>query len=143
MKAQALTQALVTGFGVVILILLIVILNNNAVHYKEFVAKSQLENVCIIVKSAITNIQPVSDYHSITPTVLGSVNIDLPEKIGNTNYRLLFIGNNITIELLDEPKLKYSCSTGFDLVFVGSSNGGKTSLSFIRSDYDYVEMKKI
>lgn len=142
-KGQALTQALVTGFGVVILILLIVIINKNSIEYKHFVASSQLESTCLLIRSAIGEIQPLSGYSSVTETMLGSVVIDLPEKIGNSPYRTGFIDKNITIETLDEPKIYYSCSSGFNLKLLGASNGGPTELLFLRSSNgDRVEMRK-
>lgn len=133
MKAQALTQALVTGFGVMIIIILIIVLNNNSLKYREFTSESDTESVCILVKKGIAEIQPLSNYRSATDTISGSVLIDFPEKIGNSEYRISFSGKNITIETMKEPKKEYSCNLGFDLAVEGSTNGGKTTMVFVAS----------
>ncbi len=141
-KGQALTQALVTGFGVIILILLIVIINSNSVSYKQFVSASQLESTCLMIRAAVEDIQSVSDYRSATQTILGSVALNLPEKIGSSVYRAGFRENNITIETLEEPIMKYSCSSGFNVTMIGASNGGLTEILFVRAETDRMEMRK-
>ena len=144
MKGQALTHALVTGFGVVIIIILIVVLTNSASQYKTYVAESELGNVCLLVASAVEDIQPLSSYRSATPTLLAVVRLELPDRIGSVPYRVSFIDGNVTVETQDNPKRRASCAAGFGQELRGSSNGGLTEVRLVRTSVgDMVEMVKL
>lgn len=125
---QTLTYVIVIGFGVFLLVVVITVISSVNTDYQEFIAKREIEELCLSINSAVDKIYSESNYAE--NAVLGEVVVDLPKKIADVSYRVFFSGRNITVEMLDGPKLAHQCATLFNLTYAGETNGGRTRIIF-------------
>lgn len=143
-KGQILTHSIVVGFGVVLIIAVVIIMDALKTDYKEFVAQKEIEEVCLVVKTAIDKVYPNNFYVSETPTEVGRTEVKLPQKIAGVNYRISMNSENILIQTLDEPKLKLSCQTDINATYAGGTNGGETEFIVMRTKQgDFIQMRKL
>ncbi len=140
-----LSHTMMVAFSVVLIVLIVTTLNSVKIDYQEFVGKEEIIQVCVSIKSAIEKIYVPTGYTSLTNETMGSIVIDLPERIADVNYRMKFVNKTLMIETLAEPTLNQSCTIGFNASFEGSSRGGRTRLSWIRytNITDVIQMAKV
>lgn len=128
-----LSHSITVAFSVILIIVVVGSLSTLKQDYQEFIGRTEISQVCGIVKSSVEKIYFQDGYASPNNFTKGKAYLELPEKIADLNYRMRFIGNNLSIETLG-LSLNDTCKMGFNATYKGSSNGGRTLINYTRYD---------
>ena len=146
-KAQSplVSHAMLTIFGVVLILSVVVTMSHIKNDYQEFVGDAEAKEVCSLLKSGIQEIYNPSDYQIQTNTNLGEIILNLPERIGDSNYRCRFVNSTAVIETFGSLNINRSCEIGFNALYNGTSSGGRTKVIWERSpgNLDSFQMVKL
>jgi hypothetical protein len=126
-QASLISHTFSVSFTIIIILLIVISFNNIRNDYKAFSMKNQINGVCDIIKGAVEKIYWPFDYES--DGTFGRIFVDLPERIGDTNYRARFLGSSLLIE----SGINSTCSIGFNITYAGSTTGGRTEIEWTRA----------
>jgi hypothetical protein len=124
-QAPLISHTFAIAFTIAIVMLIVISSNNIRNDYEAFAMQGQINILCITVKSAIEKIYWPFDREA--DGVFGRITIDLPEKIGENNYRARFYNNSLLIE----SDINSTCYIGFNAS--GSTSGGRTEITWTRT----------
>ena len=134
-KAQSsiVAHTLFMAFSLILIIFIMSTMKNIKEDYQDFVGGVEIKEVCQRISAAIERIYDEPDYYSQTNETMCTVDLALPETIADTNYFVDFNGSDIYVRTMENPLLNYTCPTGYNLTFLGSTTGGMTRIT--RTDY--------
>ena len=136
------THAILLGFVIFLIFIIVNTFLTLREEFQDFTAKSELEQVCFILRSGIEKLVPDTDYRPQTNTT-SKIDINLPEKMAGTSYVANFENRSINIFTLS-PRFNSTCRIGFNVTYVGFTSGGLTEILFIRNlTNDIIEMKSV
>lgn len=144
-QAPLLSHTITIAFSIVLIIMVVTTLNIVKADYQNFIGREEILQTCLAVKSAIEQIYWPSEYQPNNNITMGSIEIDLPKRIADVNYRMRFQNNTLEIEAIHTLDLNQTCKIGFNASFIGSSNGGKTRITWTRytNNTNVIEMSKV
>ena len=144
-QAPLLSHTITIAFSVILIIAIVTTLNIIKADYQNFVGKEEILQVCLTVKSAVEQIYWPTTYQLNDNITLGSVSVDLPDRIADLNYRMRFQNNSLQIETIQLLEINQTCKIGFNASFSGSSNGGKTKFIWTRytNGTDIITMSRV
>ncbi|MBI2579543.1 MAG: hypothetical protein HYW27_01440 [Candidatus Aenigmarchaeota archaeon] len=112
--------------------------NNIRDEYQDFIVESEIDHLCLLVKGAVAKVYVTGNIPGRYNDTLGSINIGMPEKIGDTKYRASFNGSSVMIETFFNPRRNVTCMIGLPGAYRGFSAGGQTKITL----YQYVNGTK-
>ena len=124
-QAPLISHTFAISFTIAIIMLIVIASNNIKNDYEAFALQGQINILCSTVKNAIEKIYWPFDREA--GGVFGKITIDLPEKIGDKNYRARFYNNSLLIE----SGINSTCYIGFNAS--GSTSGGRTEITWTRA----------
>ena len=137
-QAPMISHTFAISFTIIIIMFIVMSFNNIRDDYKAFALENQISGICDTIKGAIEKIYWPFDYES--NGTFGSVIIDLPERIGDTNYRVKFFDSSLLIE----SEINSTCNIGFNITYAGSTTGGRTEIEWTRSGgVDKITMRRL
>ena len=143
MKGQSfvLTHAMFVGFSIFFVLVIVMMFSSLKDDYQDFIAKNEMNQVCLSIKSSVEKIYLLSSYSIATNTTVGKIRIVLPDRIADMTYRINFSGNSAFIQT---TKLNESCVIGFSGL-TGYTSGGATDVVFAiySNSTKIIEMIKI
>ncbi|MBI5332455.1 MAG: hypothetical protein HZB65_02695 [Candidatus Aenigmarchaeota archaeon] len=120
------TYAIGAGLSVLVIAALILSLNSISGQWSDFLAEYEPRHVCASLQNAVNILHNPSNSSS---ALLARMEIQLPEKIGGSDYAIEFKENDIFIR----SKTEYTCTvSGVELN--GESRVNKIVLEFIAPD---------
>lgn len=124
-QSEFLSHSISVLISIFMIFILVTTMNTIKNDYNDFSAKSQINQICNTVKSSIEKIYwPDGQANN---TLLGSINLNLPERIATNNYKIMFSNSIINVTTYD-GKIKANCTAGFDIIYNGTSSGGRTQI---------------
>ena len=143
-QSPLVSHSIIVGFSLVLLIIIVISLGSIKSDYQQFVAKEEINQVCGLIRGGIEKIYNPSTYTSPTDSLMGSIRIDLPDRLADNVYRVSF-GSSSYIETLTQPAVNKTCNIGFPVVYNGSTTGGETEISWVRqaNGTDVITMRAI
>jgi len=140
-----LSHSMLIAFSLIVIIFVVAALTSLRDDYSGFIGKNEISQVCLLVKGSIEKIFVEDRYSSPTNTTKGRIFLNLPDRIGDQNYRIRFVNASISIETLSRPRVNDTCKAGFNLSYTGSTTGGRTEINFTVRDSGekIVSIKKV
>jgi hypothetical protein len=136
------THAILVGFTIFLLLVVMNTFMTLREDFQNFAAHSEIDQVCMIIKSGIEKLFLGEEYRSQTNTT-SRIDLNLPEKLVDTSYRASFVNKSIDIATLS-PRYNSTCRIGLDMQYSGFTTGGSTEIIFTRnSTADAIEMRSI
>ncbi len=126
-QAPLISHTFAISFTIAIIMLIVISSNNIRNDYEAFALQGQTNILCSTVKNAIEKIYWPFDREA--DGVFGRIIIDLPEKIGDNNYRARFYNNSLLIE----SDINSTCYIGLNVTYSGSTSGGRTEITWTRA----------
>jgi len=125
------THSLLVLFATLFLIIIVTTLNSIREDYRDFTLNLTVKDICSVVKASVEELHaPIpAELEVNTEQSMGSVTLDLPQKIGGVKYRIRF--GNRTILVKTESGFSYACYTSVNSTLAGRSAGGRTRISWI------------
>jgi len=122
------THSLLVLFATIFLIIIVTTLNSIREDYRDFTLNLTVKDICSVVKASIEELRtPIpAELEVNTEQSMGSVMLDLPQKIGGTKYRIRFENEMIVIKT--ESGFSYTCYTSVNSTLSGRSAGGRTKI---------------
>ena len=144
-QSPMLSHTLSMAFSLLLIVIIISVLISLHDDYSNFIGKSEISQVCLLIKGGIENIIVEDRYNSLINTSKGKIFLRLPDKIADQNYRIRFVNNSISVETLSRPRLNDTCKPGANLTYLGSTSGGRTEINYtLRDDATkIIAMKKV
>ena len=143
MKGQSfiVIHAMFVGFSVLFVLVILATFGSLKENYQDFIAKNELKEICLSVKSGIEKIYVNTAYKPLTNTTAGRLRIKLPDRVADIRYRLSF---SRSTGLLTTDIFNDSCELGFSSL-TGSTTGGQTEISvyLYSNNTKTIEMRKI
>jgi len=129
-QSQVVTNSLFVLFSVVLIIIVASSMNKVENDLQNFTGNMQAGDICSIIKNAAEKIYaPVGSNVSMNATEeMGYSVIDLPQKLGNDYYSILFTGNSVEITAKD---ISRTCEIGINATLSGLSRGGRTKIKWL------------
>ena len=119
------TYAIGAGLSVLVIAALMLSLGSMNTQWSDFLAEYEPRHVCASLQNAVGILNNPSNGSA----VLGRMNIDLPEKIGGSDYTVEFKGETIFIK----SKNEYNCAVS-GAVLSGESKAGRIELEYAMPD---------
>ncbi len=134
-KAQSslVAHTILVAFSMILIIVILNSLSSIKEEYQDFIGSIEIKEVCHRISSAIDKIYDEPSYWSLTNESMCSIDLALPDRVANINYLVDFNGSDVYVRTTEKPLLNYTCATGYNLTFSGSTTGGMTKIS--RIDY--------
>ncbi len=129
MKGQLVSHTFAVGFNIILLLAIILSLNHISNEYKNFISSSESEQVCLMIKSAVTKLMPKTNYNT-SSYMSGIIYTKLPERISNTKYRISIEGDLVKVHLLGIEK-EFTCMLDRPVQSKGTTAGGTTKIKAI------------
>lgn len=125
-QAELLSHTILLAITISILIFVVHSMDSIKDDYADFISDLEAKQVCFQIKNAVMRLEtPVID--QTKQETIGYIHTNLPDKIGDSYYRVTTSGKNITLNIFSNEN--YECHVGFD--FTGQTIGGKTKISRI------------
>lgn len=142
MRGQMLSHTFVVAFNVILILAIVLSLNYITSEYRGFISKSEAEEVCLTIKSAVGKTIHRTNYDE-SSYISGIVYIDIPERISNMKYRAWISGDVIQIDILDSRD-DFNCLLDQPVLSTGSTGGGETKITTLNNKGLYeIEIKAI
>lgn len=134
MKGQSVlvSHAFVVGMSVVVILVVITALKTISEDNRDFIGRSEISQVCSIIKSASEKVLPEQLYVSPTNTSAARITVNLPERIAELRFRTRIAADDIIIETSGDVLLNETCKIGLNASYSGSTAGGRTLVELIR-----------
>lgn len=145
MKGQSilLSHAILVGFSIFLVYAVsttFVTLKND---YQHVIGGNEVDQLCFVIRGAVDKMQPDTNYNFTADTVLGSMDINFPERIAASNYRIKFANQSAVIDSLDN-KFNQTCRMTANAVYTGQTSGGLTRITYTRTPGgDLVTLERI
>lgn len=142
MKGQTVLTSHGISIALTIVLVVVIITSFNSIReeYENFVVKEEMDQTCLIVKTAIHQIFYPTDYYVAGTN--SKMHLFLPEKIGELNYRGKFSGNIFLISSMGKNITK-NCKMEFIANYSGFTSGGKTKLTWAYDSGQKIRMEKV
>ena len=139
-----LTHALLVGFSIFLVYAVVTTFVALRDEYQEFIGANEVKQLCFVMSGAIEKIYKEPDYNISTYTLMGSLDVSMPEKIVDVNYRARFVNSSVLIESIGNV-FNDTCVIGYEAIYNGSTTGGLTRISYYRASNgtDIIEMVKV
>ncbi len=127
MMSSIIGHTIAFSLSISLIIALVAALSSIQNDYREFTVNHEIGKVCAIVKNGIEKIYWPGSYATPANTTMGTIMVDLPDKIGGVTYRTRFENSTLKIET-NQFRINRTCEMGFDANITGRTNGGKTMI---------------
>lgn len=128
-QSEFLSHSLTVAISIFMIFILVTTMNTIKNDYDDFSSKSQVKQICNIIKSSVEKIYWPENYNA-NNTLLGSFTVNIPEKAAAKNYKISF--SNITINVTTSDGISSNCTPGFDIIYNGTSTGGLTKINWYK-----------
>jgi len=132
MKAQSviLTHTLLIAISVALIFVVVLTFTNMRSSYQDATISDGLSRVCLSMKAGMEKIYSDTGFLPQNDTLLGSVDLLLPDSISDIKYRTYFLDGTLYASSLDGRS--ESCKIGLDAMYMGSTGGGDTRIDFMQ-----------
>lgn len=143
-QAELVSHAVLVGISLFLVYSVITTLADIRDDYQKYVGGLEVKELCFVMRGAIEKVYAPADYNVSTNTTLGSVMARLPERITDVKYSATFFNRSILIRS-SGPQFNETCKIGFGAGYNGSTSGGLTRFSYMRSSNgtNVIEMVKM
>ncbi len=143
-QSVLLSHAILVGFSIFLIYAVTTTFVSLRDDYQEFIGGNEIKQLCFVMNGAIEKIYNQPEGNLSTYTLLGSLEVRMPEKIVDVNYRAKFINRSILIESIGDI-FNDTCTVGYEANYNGSTVGGLTRLSYYRASNgtNVIEMVRI
>ncbi len=129
-QSPVLSHTLLIGFSVLLIMIIVTSMSSIKDEYQDFIGRSEITQVCAIVKGNVESIFWKENYISPMNETKGTATMRLPERIADMNYRAYFSGTTLFVETFGRVNITDTCVPGFNATYTGSTSGGITRLNF-------------
>ncbi|MFH0836602.1 MAG: hypothetical protein V1870_00575 [Candidatus Aenigmatarchaeota archaeon] len=115
------TYAVGAGLSILIIAALILSLASVSNQWSDFLIEYEPQQVCVSLQNAVEIIHNPSDGSALLATMI----VDLPKKMGGSEYAVEFKDNTIFIK----SKKEYNCTVN-DVILSGESRANRVQLEY-------------
>ena len=121
--SQLITHAFLVAFALLILMFVVITFNDIKEDFSGFTENITSNELCSLLVSSIYQVYTTTpnEVNVLSSEKFSQLLLDLPEKIGDEKYRIVFSGNNITIEIGNK---EFRCKAGLNASLTGFASGG-------------------
>ena len=141
-QSVLISHSLMLAITLILVMIIIFSIISLKAQYQNFIGISEAKQVCLTTKSSIEKIYSPENYTSQTNSILGKVLVNLPKRIADEKYSIIFVNKSAEIKI-SNIGLNYTCKVGFPVQYNGSTDGGLTEISWIRlsNSTDVINMR--
>ena len=129
-QSQIISHSLTVLFSLTLILAVLTTMNKIESDYAGFAGSFQARDVCSLIKTSAEKIHnPLTGNVSMNITEeMGLCVLDLPQKIGNEAYNVMFFNRTVKVE---NSVTSQVCEIGINATFSGVSSGGRTRLRWL------------